>query len=311
MNTFSELLEQVRTVHETQVGELATTLATRDSEIASLKQQLAGLTKPAVAHRHGIVIWFSDDVALFAPRLKEIGINAVRGWVSVGPDAGAIGKQTFAQAAKWKAAGFATIACIHPDKAVTAAAAVEMAKRLADQMDGVSIAELGNEPDLVQYWPKGDWQNFIDTWLRPVATTLQKLCPQIPLCIPALGHQAKSPTYLSDYAAAVKDIPAQYAAIHPYSANVGDLKNKLQKHSDCLQRPLLATEWDVYRNQMEPWKKNIPTAVKLMREMTAMDFFYRLYDRDGVNGGWDDMSLFDRSGKPTAYCQPYRDALRV
>lgn len=311
MNTFSDLLEQVRIAHEASIGELTTQLGTRDAEICALRKRLDAVSKPTITHRHGIVAWFSDDPVQFGPALRELGISAVRGWVSAGPSATEIGKETLARAAAWKSAGFATVACIHPDGAVTAAVAVEIAKRLADQLSGVSIAELGNEPDLDQYWPKSDWRSFIENWLRPVALTLQKLRPEIPLCIPALGHQVKSPTYLPDYAAAVKDIPAQYAAIHPYSANVGDLKKKLQQHSDCLQRPLLATEWDVHRNQPDAWKKNIAAAVKLMREQTAMDFFYRLYDRDGVNGGWDDMSLFDRKGNPTSYFTTYRDALRA
>jgi hypothetical protein len=284
--------------------------------IADAEAALRELSEPAPQpppqpkHRHGVVIHFSDKPADYP--LKAGGITAVRGWISLAPD-GTVKASDLAGAKAWRDAGYFVIACVHPSQAssVNGPLVDQWAAHLTVGSAGVDVWEVGNECDLSQYWPNGNWRDAVMRFIVPMARSLRERMPDAGIIPGALGNIAKQSTYEADYAAALKPIrdiaPAQ--AIHPYSTTTGDLRRKLERMRDVYRCPLMATEWDFARGMTDSvWTLGLKEAIATVRELTTVDCFYRIKDGNPADNAG--RNLFDVTGKLTQYGTAYFGALR-
>lgn len=257
------------------------------------------------SHRHGVTIWFGDDPTPYAKTLLAAGITAVRGWVSC--SGGEPSSTDLAGMARWRRAGFFTIACVHPD-ARRQLDIDGLAARLTAHNGDADVWELGNEPDLAKYWPAG-WRDFVTRFVSPLARAMKDRSREQLLALPALGNIAQQALYENAYAEALRGIPGDFQAVHPYSTTAGDLEKKLTRMASAYKLPLLASEWDVARGMaFNEWLKFISSSVQTVRRLTKIDCFYRLRDTDSTPAS--QINLFDASGKPSAAWQPYQAALK-
>lgn len=295
MNTTVETINK----HLAAIADLARQQQQEIERLASM------VPSPTPKHLHGVVAWFSDDPLRYAEALRTVGITAVRGWVSA--SGGEPSARDLAGLAAWKAAGMFTIACVHPDSRRPLDIDALAARLTAHNRDA-DAWELGNEPDLPQYWPAG-WSDFVAKYVSPLAWALKDRDARVRLVLPALGNIAKQATYEAAYAEATRDAPADWQAVHPYSTTAGDLDAKLLRMSRVYRLPLAATEWDIARGMgIDAWKRYITPAIGSVRQRTVLDCFYRLRDTEQSPSG--EINLFTAAGAPSAAWVAYRTALQ-
>lgn len=260
-------------------------------------------------HRFGAVIHFSDRPGDYP--LKP-AITAVRGWISLAAD-GSVKSSDLDGARAWRDAGYLVVACVHPSQpsAVNDDRIDQWAAHLTVGGAGVDLWEIANECDLGDYWPGGNWREAVTRFITPMCRALHERMPDAGIIPGALGSIAKQQLYEEAYheaLSAVRGITAGQA-VHPYSTTPGDLDSKLERMARIYGVALYATEWDHARGRPDgEWFATVRECVRIIRERTAVDAFYRI--RDGNPADASGRNLYGVDKRLTRYGEAYLSALR-
>lgn len=263
-------------------------------------------------HGFGVVIHFSDRPGYY-PDLNQ-RISVVRGWLSLSPD-GSVKASDLDGIRAWKAAGYTVIACAHPS--IASSVDDTRIEQWVLRIGGVpDIVEIGNEPDLPQYWPDGNWQQATQRFIVPFAMEMRSRFPHQEMITAALGSIAKQSMYEREYDMSLRSIRGVCVgqAVHPYATTVGDLRTKLQRMRDVYGVPLYATEYDWGRGRTDAeWYDFAKDAVATIRDRTVASAFYRIKDGNPSDAAGRNLYSTDRTltGYGKAYLDAVANALRA
>ena len=249
----------------------------------------------------GISVNSSDDASVIIPRLRTLGVRAVRLWLGMTSWSHRDNGWAFKEVVKYKAAGFkvmVNVNCVNTASESTYRSFFNWLKKQPG-IRSADMIQVGNEPNHYKSWHGG-----IDGYMKLLKIAWSELHPA---GVKILGagvtydveacKELKSKGYLNY---------VDYAAFHPYGNSPAQVIERLRgARAVYAGKPLILSEWNV-RGQAAgaAWANAIKVIRKDLAKYCDGAYYFTLIKANTMAGP---SAAYTRSYQPNG---PYFDAVK-
>lgn len=220
------------------------------------------------------------------PMLQQLGMKSVRLWYSIGNWSNtSINSWDVNAIRQYKQAGFTVVLSVNNPNVPDYNTAKKQYQALANsELRGlVDYWEIGNEPNLYEYW-RGSLQQFVQNNMKPAYEALK-----------AVGETVIGGALSWDVAAA-KQMQSygysnycDYTGFHPYGESGNIVAQRAREAKAAFgNKPMIITEWNVQGvSNPTTWANEINIAAAQLSHIAVQNYYYALkvdYTHVGAGG---------------------------
>ena len=268
----------------------STFIAPRKTTDTSNVERLEDRRLMAVNYDIGINVNSASNAAFekSIPIMKKLGVSTVRLWHGV--DAWDHKEITtpLKRAVRLSNEGFDVLMVIaNDDRKVPNAADVKSWFNWAMDQDELRKAvdrwEVGNEPDLPQYW-NGSLKQYVQNFLKPASEALRAHGETV-----VSAGVSWNPKDIEEMIGYGMLNYTDYIGFHPYANGVSLQNKRIQELKDIVRgrKPLAATEWNVRgyeKGSKTDWAKAVEHAYTNIKDNFELNYYFVLFANNSMAG---------------------------